>query len=87
MEYSISKLNSASLSVETFKKVSFFLVVDLARRRCSVAKTGSVIMSTPAEKAARLSARLRSPGPEPVGEFLGVEGGGCRLASSHFGCV
>jgi hypothetical protein len=75
VEYSISKLNSASLSVETFKKVSFFLVVDLTRRRCSVATTGSVIMSTPAEKAARLSARLRSPGPEPVGEFLGVEGG------------
>jgi hypothetical protein len=32
-------------------------------------------MSTPAEKAARLSARLRgvsTPDPEPVGEFLGV---------------
>jgi hypothetical protein len=33
-------------------------------------------MSTPAEKAAQLSARLRgTPDPEPVGEFLGVAGG------------
>jgi hypothetical protein len=36
-------------------------------------------MATPAEKAARLSARLRAsvstPDPEPVGEFLGDGGG------------
>ena len=36
-------------------------------------------MATPAEKAARLSARLcasvSTPDPEPVGEFLGGGGG------------
>jgi hypothetical protein len=44
-------------------------------------------MATPAEKAARLSARLRSslstPGPEPVGEFLGVRRGGKILLFEH----
>jgi hypothetical protein len=74
--------------VETFKKVSLFLVVGIACCRCYVAMTGSVSIATPAEKAARLLACLRiaasSLGPGPVGDKLLWRGGLLTHLFSHW---